>query len=35
MKEFLVGEYGIGFYGRWMMHYTPPKRKAPRKTTET
>lgn len=35
MKEFLVGEYGIGFYGRWMMHYNPPKRKAPRKPTQT
>jgi hypothetical protein len=31
MKEFLVGQYGIAFYGRWMMHYEPPKRRPRRK----
>lgn len=28
MRDFLVGEYGIGFYGRWMLHYIPPHQKS-------
>ncbi|HVR89832.1 MAG TPA: hypothetical protein VHG29_01905 [Novosphingobium sp.] len=28
MRDFLVGRYGIGFYGRWMLHYVPPRRKS-------
>jgi hypothetical protein len=35
MREFLIGRYGIGFYGRWMMHYVPPKRRQPKKAAKT
>jgi hypothetical protein len=27
MRDFLIGEYGVGFYGHWQMHFVPHRRK--------